>query len=243
MAERRVLRPRVRRGLIAAGALALAAGAGYGSTYTWLFAAGTVRVEGESRMTAAEVRRIGGLGVGTNLFHLDASAIEHRLLDDPRVAEASVETDLPDVVTVRIVERVPVARASVAGAAAIVADDGELLPGTPSSSLPEIRAVAGVLDRPRRVAAAGALAEMSPALRRSVVTVFSAADGHLVLETANGVTVTYGAPAETAAKATSLRAVLAWADTQGVDLVAVDVSVPNAPTARTEDGSVTPTSP
>ena len=241
MADRR-LRPVVRRGLIVAAAIAIAGGAAYGATFSWLFAAETVRVDGEVRISEDDVRRLGGIDVGVNLFHLDTSTVERRLLGDPRVADATVEIELPDLVTLRIVERIPIARVELDGRAAVVADDGTFLPGTPSTSLPEIRAVAGALDGPRRVAAARALAAMAPALRRSVATVFSAADGELVLETFAGVTVTYGATTEVGPKAAALRAVLGWAEEEDVAVTAIDVSVPNAPTARTDDGSVTPTS-
>jgi cell division protein FtsQ len=240
MAERR-LRPVVRRGLIAGGALVTAAGLAYGSTYTWLFAAESVHVEGASRIAAPDVRRIGGVDVGTNVFHLDVTGVENRLLEDPRVASAHVVTDLPDVVTIRIVERVPVARAEVGNTTVTVADDGAILPGVPAASLPEIRVVAGTLDDVRRTEAASALAALAPSVRRSVVTAFSGVDRELVLETDSGLTVTYGPVVDVEEKAASIRAVLGWADDEALHLTAIDVSVPNAPTARTATGSVTPT--
>ena len=239
MGERR-LRPAARRGLIAAGAVVVAAGLAYGSTYTWLFEADEVRVEGVARMAEPDIRRLGGIDVGVNVFHLDTAAVERRLLGDPRVAAADVRTDLPDLITIRIVERVPVARADVDGTTTVVADDGAVLPGAPGSSLPEISAIAGELDEARRVGAAAALAALAPSVRRGVATVFSGSGGELVLETHSGVTVTYGPVTDVGAKAASLRAVLGWADREGLALTAIDVTVPNAPTARTASGSVTP---
>jgi cell division protein FtsQ len=241
MAERRRLRPVLRRALIAGGALTVAAGVAYGSTYSWFFAAGAVRVEGVRRMSAEDVRDLGGIHEGANVFHLDASAIEARLRDDPRIAAATVATDLPDVVIVTVVERVPVAVAELEGGPTVVAGDGALLPSGPIASLPRIRAVSGELDEERRTSAAVALAAMSTAVRRAIATVYSSGDGTLVLETRDGVTVTYGPATEVGDKAASLRAVLEWARDEGIALAAIDLTAPTAPTARTADGTVTPT--
>jgi cell division protein FtsQ len=239
MPERR-LRPLARRGLIAAAAIGIVACLAYGSTYTWLFAADAVHVEGSPRMSESDVRRLAGIDVGANVFHLDTAAVERRLLGDPRVAAAHVLADLPDAVTIRIVERIPVASAELDGATVVVADDGAVLPDASGASLPQIRPIAGELDEARRVGAAAALAALAPSVRRNVVTVFSAGDGELVLETVDGVTVTYGSAVDVAAKAASLRAVLAWAGGEAIELTAIDVTVANAPTARTANGTVTP---
>ena len=240
MAERR-LRPGARRALIAGTALVLTSGAAYGSTYSWLFAADEIRVEGASRIAQAEVRDLGGVEIGANVFHLDTGAIEGRLRADPRIAEASVRTDLPDVVVVTIVERVPVGVIELDGDPAVVADDGTILPGAAAASLPEIRPVSGELDAERRTSAAAALAAMAPSVRREIATVHSSGDGTLVLETDGGVTVTYGAAAEVGEKAASLAAVLDWAGSEQLSLTAIDLTVPTAPTVRTADGTVTPT--
>lgn len=239
MPERR-LRPGVRRAGLVAGLVALVALVAYGTTFSWLFAADEVRVEGAERIGAEEVRRLGKLAVGDNVFHLDTAAAEARVERDPRIADAVVEADLPDLIVVRVVERVPVAVADVAGSPATVADDGAVLPGPPPQGLPRIEAVAGELGEARRVAAAQALAAMTPALRRSIAIVYTDADDELVIETGDGVTVTYGAVLEVGAKADALRAVLSWADGEGIDLVAIDITVPSAPTARTADGTFTP---
>ena len=241
MGEARRLRPVVRRGLLVAGASVLAAGAAYGSTYSFLFSAEEVRVGGVVRITPEEIRDLGGVDVGANVFHLDVSAIEARLRGDPRIATATVDTDLPDVVIVTVVERLPVGVAELGGGPAVVADDGAILPGAPTAALPEIRAVSGELDIERRTDAAGALAAMSPGVRRQIATVYSSGDGTLVLETHGGVTVTYGTVDDRGAKAASFRAVLDWADAEGLALTTIDLTVPTAPTARTVDGTVTPT--
>jgi len=226
--------------MLVAGLVALVAAGAYGITFSWLFAADEVRVEGTERISEEEIRRLGGLAEGDNVFHLDTVAVEARMERDPRIADAVVEADLPDLIVVRVVERIPVAVAEVAGSPRTVADDGAVLPGTPPQGLPRIEAVGGELGEARRVAAARALAAMTPALRRSIATVYTDTDDELVIETGGGVTVTYGAVLDVASKADALRAVLSWAEEEGIDLIAVDVTVPSAPTARTADGTFTP---
>jgi len=239
MGERR-LRRGVRRALAALAVSAAIAGVAYASTYSWLFAAAEVRVQGVVRMTAAEVRDLGGVAPGVNVFHLDTGPVEARLRADPRIAAVWVRTDLPDAVMVTIVERIPVAIVEVSGALTVVADDGTMLPTVPRGSLPEIQAVAGELDDGRRTAAAGVLAALTPEVRRRFATVTSDAAGDLVLETSDGVTFSYGPATQIEAKADAIDAVLEWADDEQIALVTVDVTAPTAPTARTTDAAVRP---
>jgi hypothetical protein len=53
------------------------------------------------------------------------------------------------------------------------------------------------------------------------------------------VAVSYGTQSDLTAKGRSLLAVLSWAGTNGKGLVAIDVSVPAAPTATLAGGLVT----
>ena len=123
----------------------------------------------------------------------------------------------------------------------IVADDGAVLPGAGGASLPEIRPIAGELDERRRTGAAAALAALAPSVRRHVVTIFSGTDGELVLEAGGGVTVTYGRGRRRRREGRVAAAVLAWAERRG-DRADGDRRhrCPNAPTARTASGNVTP---
>jgi cell division protein FtsQ len=203
-----------------------------------LFAADAVRVDGTVRLDDEAVRRLGGVDIGTNVAHLDAESVERGLLRDPRIASATVTLDPPDLVIIRIDERIPVATTDLDGAAAVVADDGAILPGEPSVALPEIHPVGGELSAPRREAAARALGALPPVVRRSVATVFTATGGELVLETSDRVTVTYGPAVDIAAKGAALRAVLEWARDGSIQLASIDVTVSTAPTVRTADGRV-----
>ena len=69
---------------------------------------GEVRVEGVHYLDAATVVKRSGLKLGDGWLDVDLAAARQRLLRDSRIREARVDRGLPRVVTVRIVERVPV---------------------------------------------------------------------------------------------------------------------------------------
>jgi cell division protein FtsQ len=227
-----------RRAVIAAIAVVIVGGLA-ASTFTPLFGADTLVVEGTARLGRDEVLALGGLGRGTNVFHLDAGAVVEALESDPRVAQAEVARELPSTIVVTIRERVPVAAAFVDGTRTLIADDGVVLPGEVTARLPTIRAEVGEPAAPERTDAARVLAALGPSLRRAVETAAIDPAGELRLEMRDLVVVAYGPMDDVEAKARSLRAVIAWAADEGVDLSMIDVSVPGAPTVRTSDGGTT----
>ena len=211
------------------------------ATYTPMFHARDVRIDGATTISRDEVLRLAGIGPGTNVFHLDTGAAERALTTDPWIASAVVERDLPETVVIRIQERAPVARSSAGSTSVAVAGDGVELPGASTTGLPEIRASVGALTDDVRTGAAGALAALEPILRARVSAVVVEPSGELLLDLAGGLTVRYGTAGEDAAKAIALRAVLGWAAEQHVAVRDVDVTVPQAPSGTLADGStVTP---
>jgi len=218
--------------LIAAFALA---------SYTPLFAARDVRIEGATTLSRQQVLALAGIGPGTNVFHLDANAVESALMSDPRVASATIERHLPGTVVIQIVERTPVARSTSGSTTVAIAGDGVILPGASTNGLPEIRASVGELPDALRAAAARALSSLGPSIRARVAAVVAQPTGELMIDLAGGLTVRYGPDGDDVAKAAALRAVFAWAADQGATLRDIDVSVPSAPSATLADGStVTP---
>jgi cell division protein FtsQ len=211
------------------------------ATYTPMFHASDIRIEGATTLSRQHVLQLAGIDDGTNVFHLDADAAERSLETDPWIASASVERDLPGTVVIRIQERTPVARSVVGSTPAALAGDGVILPGAPTDGLPEIRASVGELSDDVRTGAAQAIAALAPIVRARVSAVVAQPTGELVMDLAGDLTVRYGAAGEDAAKAAALRAVLGWAADQQVALRDVDLTVPQAPSATLADGStVTP---
>jgi len=208
------------------------------ATYTPLFHVRDIRVEGATTLSREQVIGLAGIGPGSNVFHLDTDAVESALTADPWIAAATVERHLPGTVVIHVLERAPIARASLASSTTAIAGDGMILPGAPTAGLPEIRASVGELTAPVRTSAAEALDAMTPMLRARVFAVVADPEGSLVMDLAGGLTVRYGTAGDEAAKAAALRSVLSWAAGQGVVLNDVDLSVPQAPSATLADGSI-----
>jgi cell division protein FtsQ len=217
--------------LIVGSAVALAVTLMWGLTFTSLFSARTISVEGASALSTTEVASLAGVSSETNVWHLDARGAEAALLADPWVAEAAVMRDLPRTLLIRITERTPVA---VDEGGEVVAGDGTVLPGAVRSGLPSIL---GALDRASRSAAAAVVDGLAPAVQLRLASVNVAREGEVVLELRDGITVGFGAPTDASEKGEALRAVLRWAADEGVRLRAVNVTVPNAPTATLDDGT------
>jgi len=219
--------------LLSLTALAVAA------TFSPIFAAQDVRIEGIRRLTDARVRSLSGLEIGTNVFHLNAGRVEETLRADPWIADATVTRELPDSIVVTLVERVPVALTEIDGMSTTLAGDGTPLPGASPSGLPRLEGWAGDLTPAEREGTAGALVALGPALRRAVASAALNVTGEMSLEMRDGTVVRYGPPTGSVAKAEALRAVFAWADDTGTVITVVDVRVPTAPTVRTLDGDET----
>ncbi len=61
-------------------------------------------------LTDEEIRRIAGVAPGRNVLTIDLFQVRQRLLHHPRLAEARVQLDFPDQLTLEIRERIPIAR-------------------------------------------------------------------------------------------------------------------------------------
>jgi cell division protein FtsQ len=216
---------------IAAGvAMLIVLGSVWGVTYSPLFAARQIAIEGATRLTRDEVLSLAGVGADTNVFHLNVEAVAATLETSPWVRDATVGVDLPTTLVISITEREPVLAASDGVA---LAEDGVVLPGASLDGLPALSGAEGASDEAR--SAALLLSSMTPSVRASVIGL-SVGSGELSLDLATGTTVSLGRPGQEAEKAAALRALIEWAEAQGVVPVTLDVSVPTTPTAVLEGG-------
>jgi cell division protein FtsQ len=232
---------RLKTWVIVCGVLAALALAALGSTYTPLFAADSVRVEGGAHLSAAQVRRIAGVRPGENVVHLDTERAERRLERNAWIADAQISTRLPSTVTIAIRERraTAVVATDSQGALALVAEDGTILGTAPRSvRLPALEAADGAVvpTDAQRTDAAAVAASLPPAVVHEVDGVLADSDGTLSLSLVGGVPVSYGDTSALAEKGQALRAVLGWAERRGIHLESIDVTSPGAPTASLAGG-------
>ena len=214
----------------------------YGATYTPLFAADTVGVEGVHHLTARQVRRIAKIEPGVNVFRLDTGQAERRLERNAWVADAVITTELPSAVTIVVRERTPAAVAvtDAAGGRSLVAGDGTILGDAPDPvPLPVVESADGgtVPDDSQRAVGATVAGSLPPSIVGEVETVSVGYDGSVELALSSGELVSYGDASALAAKGQALRAVLLWAEREGVRFVSVDVRTPGAPTGSLNGGA------
>lgn len=88
-------------------------------------------VEGRTRTTQAALRGVLQLKKGDSLFAADPWLIKRRLETLPWVRSATVERRYPGTLTVRLVERNPVARYRDGGSVLLVDDTGMVIPVAP----------------------------------------------------------------------------------------------------------------
>src|SRR5688500_2745522 len=100
--------PAARRSAVAGLALVLAATIAVAATYTPLFAAGDIRLDAPAGMSRADVLAVARVTDRSNVFHLDAGAVERRLERDPRILRATVTTSLPNRIAIDVIPRTAV---------------------------------------------------------------------------------------------------------------------------------------
>ncbi|MEP6757557.1 MAG: FtsQ-type POTRA domain-containing protein [Actinomycetota bacterium] len=208
-------------------------------TFTPLFRAHHIRVQGATVLSPVEVRSLAGVDGSTNVVHLDDVGVVGRLEESPWIADASVHVELPDTLVLEITERRPVGVIDALGESGILASDATLLPMTAGapSDLPAVRAALGAPSTEQRAAAATLLSALDPVVAKRVTEVLVGQDGLVALTLSSGATVNAGEAGDEASKAEVLRAVLRWATSKGLDVSSIDISAPTAPSATLSDGS------
>jgi len=211
----------------------------WGLTYTPLFAARHIRVDGNHVLSDRHLRSVAGVSTSTNVAHLNESDVVARLEADPWVADASVRTDLPNTLVVSVDERRPVGVIAAMGETSVLASDGQTLPseGVRVAELPVVRAALGEPTQDQRDAAATLLAALDPVVFARVDEALVGQDSMVTLALSSGAGVNAGQPGQEREKGDALRAVLRWAATENVDLMSIDISSPAAPSVKLSDGS------
>jgi cell division protein FtsQ len=213
-----------------------------------------VQVQGSTKATRLAVERAADVEHGSALLFLDTGAIAERVEALPWVAHASVSRDLPNGITIKVQERLPVAWVrrpapvgsppGALGPVAVVDVSGRVLDdeAQPPAGLPEI---VGLDDVPARgddlgsKAPAAALAALPPELRaQTAALVVRHGQGVLQLTAIPGGgppaagEVRLGRLEEVGQKGAAALAVLDQLLRDGDTVRYVDVRVPGSPATR-----------
>jgi cell division protein FtsQ len=212
-----------------------------------------VQVQGATKATRLAVEQAAAVKDGSALLFLDTGAIERRVQTLPWVAKASVSRDLPNGITIKVVERLPVAWVrrpapvgsppGTLGPVAVVDVSGVVLDDQPQppAGLPEIVGLDRVPRRGEHVAsrAPAAMAELPAPLRaQTAALVVRNGQGVLQLMPVPGggppaaEEVRLGRLDEVGQKGAAALAVLDQLLRDGDRVSYVDVRVPGSPATR-----------
>jgi cell division protein FtsQ len=231
--------PRLRRFVRPRRLLAVVLGLsvlGYGG-WLWLrdsslVAVRDVSITGVSGSSASAVRSaLRSAARGMTTVHLSEAQLLASVAAYPVVEDIEVKMDFPHRVSIRVLERLPVAVVAVAGGQRIPATaDGFLLrSGASLDGLPEVRLKSAVGVRVTDARALHALALLGPApraLRARVRSVYASRRG-LAAGLESGPTLVFGTAERAAAKWAAAARVLA--DPAAAGGTYVDVRVPERP--------------
>jgi len=227
------LRPRasVRSGAVILLGLVVICAGGWLLTNSTLFELRTLRVSGNSRVSAEDVARLGGLSNHTNVLWFSSRVVERSIERDPWILSARISRVLPSVIAVEIEERVPVAILTP-GRWLVAADGTVLAPADETTGLPEVKLAETGLHVGLRLLAPPPeltiLGSLPSGLLRNVESA-AGVPGNLTLTLRSGVTVLYGDASRAMEKARALQSVLAWTSRNGVRPSYVDVRAPTTP--------------
>lgn len=188
-----------------------------------------VRTAGVAVSDANAVLAKNGVIAGTPMIMVRPGEVEEALKSDPWVREASVHLHWPDEVTVRVIERVPVAWFQSGGDWVRRDVEGVALPSAaaPDPDLPWVHVPVGSEASAETSPMALGAAEFAAALPADVAsgTVVRVEGGEL-WATVEGFEVRLGRPVEMVAKALSLVALLEEPIEEGSTLIVVAPSHP-----------------
>ena len=213
------------------------AGAAWWVANSSLFDMRSLSVGGNTRLSDHQVARLSGLEDTTNVLWLSTPSIATRLGAHPWIKSARVSRSLPGRVSIEIRERLPVAVLS-GERRYLVAKDGTILSeASEPTALPTFEAsgfdaAPGNAINAERTPPLAVLAGLPLDVRRGVSRAVEVASGDVVLLMRDSSRVVYGSLDQRTAKAATLRALLAWARREGVDIEYLDIREPSAPAVR-----------
>ncbi|AKK11456.1 cell division protein FtsQ/DivIB [Corynebacterium uterequi] len=176
-----------------------------------VFTVREVTVRGTTTLSEQVVVDAAGVPVGDNLLRLDAAGIAQRVVQIPRVREATVKRRLPSTVAIDVVERKVVAWIDT-GSTVLVDDRGETFADPiDAGPPPDAMRIEGVAPDDaellsKAVEVIAALAEQDVAQHIDHLSIHGPAE--FVLHVRNGSTFIWGAPEDNRNKALAAQTLL-----------------------------------
>lgn len=184
-----------------------------------------------SNLSPAVEGELSSAAIGLSTLHLDRSALEAAVADDPSVVALKVETDFPHGVTIDVQSRTPAGWLDADGGALIAADGMVLETGVEQpDGLPTIDGEASDLGgraTGSALAAARVLGEAPGPLQPEIDTARVDAEHGVVVDVTGGIELRFGDPGNADQKWKAASTVLA--DPGLTSATYIDLSVPSRP--------------
>jgi len=206
------------------------------------WAVGTVAVEGNRFIPAAELLELAGIPLGINIFKVDSRAVEQHLSLHPLVQEVKLVRKLPREIQILVRERTP--KALIPFEDGFWQIDGEQyvlrrVATVSDSSLPLITGLAADdLSPGRRIEsellgeALRLVDELPPAVREQVAEIDLSQENTIFLHTVDGVKVNFGDSQRVEEKAALMEEILQTALINKTALEYVDLSFAGSPVIK-----------
>jgi cell division protein FtsQ len=201
-----------RTGFVLVLALAIIVGAAWALLGSSLLVVRNVQVDGSHKVTAARIRAAAAIRPGTPMARLDSGAVARRVEQIPQVRSARVSRSWPDTVVITVQARRPALAVRDAGQFELVDVDGVVVATVASrpAGMPVLRQPPFQLRGSTVVRTAVLVLNHLPAGIRGRVTSVSAdpLTDAVTLRLRGGITVAWGGPGRSAAKARELQALM-----------------------------------
>jgi len=99
--------------------------------YSSLFAISEVHIKGNTLITDEEVISIVGIKEGDNIFEHTTGSVMEALSFDPYISGVTIDRNLPDIITINIIERLPVLALQYGDQFLILDEEGKVIAQEP----------------------------------------------------------------------------------------------------------------
>lgn len=198
-------------GVLAAAIVAAVAWALLGSS---LLVVRSVRVSGTPLVPASRILAASGIRLGMPLIRINPAAVAHRIEQISQVQSASVTRDWPDTVVISVRDRVPALALASDGRFALVDASGVIVrwAAAPPPGMPLLEYPAGPASSLRGSqlvrAAVVVLHQIPASLRSRLIAMRVPAADRVTMILRHRVTIVWGSPGRSAAKARELAALM-----------------------------------
>jgi cell division protein FtsQ len=104
----------------------------------------TITVEGANKLAPETIAKAGGVAVGMNVFTVDVEQVKRSIEREPYVAEATVVRQLPNTISIKVVERQPAVLVGIGNDLYLATHDGDVFKQAEAGDATDLPVVTGI---------------------------------------------------------------------------------------------------